>query len=129
MGFTHMGININTVPIIAVGVGVGIDYSIYMMDRIRTEVVQSQDLLSSVQRAIATTGQAISFTAITLIAGIVMWVLLSDLRFQSDAALLLTVMVVLNALAALLLVPSWVLLFKPKFICNAYMDEDGVIHA
>lgn len=129
MGVTEMGININTVPIIAVGVGVGIDYSIYMMDRIRSEMVALQDLNAAVRQAIRTTGLAISFTAITLIAGIVMWVLLSDLRFQSDAALLLTVMVILNGAAAMLLVPSWVLVFKPKFICNAYQDEDGVIHA
>ncbi|MCV6590588.1 MAG: MMPL family transporter [Marinobacterium sp.] len=129
MGATHMGININTVPIIAVGVGVGIDYSIYMMDRIRSEMVKLGDLPKAVRAAISTTGLAVSFTAITLIAGIVMWVLLSDLRFQADAALLLIVMVVLNAIAAMLLVPSWVLVFKPKFICDAYEDEDGVIHA
>lgn len=128
MGLTHMGININTVPIIAVGVGVGIDYSIYMMDRIRSEMVNSRDLNVAVRTAIRTTGLAISFTAITLIAGIVMWVILSDLRFQADAALLLSVMVILNGAAAMLLVPAWVLHFKPKFICEAYEDDDGVIH-
>lgn len=129
MGLAGMGINSNTVPIIAVGVGVGIDYSIYMMDRIRAEMVALKNLAEAVNRAIRTTGLAVSFTAITLIAGIVMWVLLSDLRFQADAALLLIVMVVLNGAAAMLLVPAWVLVFKPKFICNAYVDEDGVIHA
>ncbi len=129
MGVTGMGININTVPIIAVGVGVGIDYSIYMMDRIRSEMVSRGDLALSVRLAIRTTGLAVSFTAITLIAGIVMWVALSDLRFQADAALLLIVMVVLNGAAAMLLVPSWVLVFKPKFIRGAYEDEDGVIHS
>ncbi len=116
MGIQKVGININTVPIIAVGVGVGIDYSIYMMDRIREEMRRLNDLGAAVSRAISTTGLAISFTALTLIAGIVMWVLLSDLRFQADAALLLSVMIVLNALAALLLVPSAVLMFKPEFI-------------
>jgi len=129
MGITGMGININTVPIIAVGIGVGIDYSIYMMDRIRAEMVRLQSLGASVKRAISTTGLAISFTAFTLVSGIIMWVILSDLRFQADAALLLIVMVVLNALAAMLLVPAWVLVFKPKFICAAYEDEDGVIHS
>lgn len=128
MGVTGMGININTVPIIAVGVGVGIDYSIYMMDRIRTEMVHHRNLAGAVRQAIRTTGLAVSFTAITLIAGIVMWVLLSDLRFQADAAVLLIVMVVLNGAAAMLLVPSWVLVFKPRFICAAYEDEDGIIH-
>ncbi|WP_317930662.1 efflux RND transporter permease subunit [Halioxenophilus sp. WMMB6] len=128
MGIVGMGINSNTVPIIAVGVGVGIDYSIYMMDRVRAEMVLSHSLIAAVQKAIRTTGLAVSFTAITLIAGIVMWVVLSDLRFQSDAALLLIVMVVLNGLSALLLVPSWILIFKPAFITSAYSDEDGVIH-
>ncbi|WP_036552535.1 efflux RND transporter permease subunit [Neptunomonas japonica] len=129
MGIVGMGINSNTVPIIAVGVGVGIDYSIYMMDRIRSEMVLLGDLNAAVNRAIRTTGLAVSFTAITLIAGIVMWVLLSDLRFQADAALLLIVMIILNGAAAMLLVPSWVLVFKPNFIVKAYVDEDGVIHA
>lgn len=128
MGWARIGININTVPIIAVGVGVGIDYSIYMMDRIREEVLKSCSLADAVQRAIATTGLAIVFTALTLIAGIIMWIFMSDLRFQADAALLLTVMIILNALAALLLVPSWVLMFKPTFVTQLFLDEEGVIH-
>ena len=123
MGIQKVGININTVPIIAVGVGVGIDYSIYMMDRIREEMIRLGNLQSAVRKAISTTGLAISFTALTLIAGIVMWVILSDLRFQADAALLLSVMIVLNALAAMLIVPSAVLLFKPKFIMEASKDH------
>jgi predicted RND superfamily exporter protein len=129
MGIARMGINNNTVPIITVGVGVVNDYTIYMMDRIRSEMELSGSIGEAVKRAIRTTGLAISFTAITLICGIVMWVLLSDLRFQADAALLLIVMVVLNAVSAMLLVPSWVLVFKPRFICEAYEDTDGVIHA
>ena len=116
MGLSGVGININTVPVIAVGIGVGIDYSIYMMDRIREQRSTSADLLSAVRGAMASTGLAISFTAMTLIAGIIMWVFLSDLRFQADAALLLSVMVVFNALAALVLVPAWILTTRPKFI-------------
>ena len=58
-----------------------------------------------------------------------LWVILSDLRFQSDAALLLCVMIVINGFAAMLLVPAWVLVFKPKFIVNVYSDEDGVLYA
>jgi uncharacterized protein len=119
MGLAKLGINVNTVPVIAVGVGVGIDYSIYMLDRIREEMVILKDLRKAVARAISTTGLAISFTALTLISGIVMWIVLSDLRFQADAAMLLSVMVVLNAMAALILVPAWTLAFEPKFIMDA----------
>ena len=117
MGITGIGIDVNTVPIIAVGIGVGIDYSIYMMDRIREETTGASGQLSrGIGRAIATTGKAIAFTATSLVGGVVMWVFMSDLRFQADAALLLVVMLILNALAAVFLVPSWVAIFKPQFI-------------
>lgn len=129
MGLYGLSIDINTVPVVAVGIGVGIDYSIYMMDRIREFMAKTHDLATSVRQSIATTGMAISFTAVTLMAGIIMWVILSDLRFQSDAALLLCVMIVINGFAAMLLVPAWVLVFKPKFIVNVYSDEDGVLYA
>ena len=129
MGFNALNIDINTVPVIAVGIGVGIDYSIYMMDRIREEMARLGNLRDAVRRAISTTGMAISFTALTLMAGIIMWVIFSDLRFQSDAALLLCVMIVINGIAAMLLVPSWVLVFKPRFVTDVYADEDGILHA
>ncbi|GAC18658.1 efflux RND transporter permease subunit [Paraglaciecola arctica] len=128
MGMYGMSIDINTVPVVAVGIGVGIDYSIYMMDRIREFMAKTGNLAGSVRQSIATTGMAISFTAVTLIAGIIMWVILSELRFQADAALLLSIMIVINGVAAMLLVPSWVLVFKPKFIVNVYSDEYGVLH-
>jgi len=120
MGLEGIGINVNTVPIIAVGIGVGIDYSIYIMDRIKEEVARSENLLAAVRRAIDTTGVAVGFTATTLIAGVIMWVFLSDLRFQADSALLLTMMLIFNAVAAVFIVPSWVLIFKPAFI----FDDD-----
>ncbi len=120
MGLSGIGINVNTVPIIAVGIGVGIDYSIYMMDRIREETSRAAgDIHAGSQRAIVTTGKAISFTAMSLIGGVVMWVFVSDLRFQADAALLLVVMLILNALAAVFLVPAWIATFKPRFITRA----------
>jgi len=116
MGIVGMGINVNTVPVIAVGIGIGIDYSIYIMDRITAEMKNLGDLQKAIEKAISTTGVAIGFTAITLISGIVMWVFISTMRFQADAALLLIVMLVLNALAAMFIVPAWIMRFKPRFI-------------
>ncbi|MFK8068540.1 MAG: RND family transporter [Gammaproteobacteria bacterium] len=118
MGITGLGINVNTVPIIAVGIGVGIDYSIYIMDRIRLEIKSLGSLELAIKEAINTTGMAIGFTAITLICGVVMWVFISTMRFQADAALLLIVMLVVNALAAIFLIPAWIMTFKPKFIMD-----------
>jgi predicted RND superfamily exporter protein len=72
-----------------------------------------------VKRAVSTTGVAIAFTATTLIGGIIMWVFISDLRFQADSARLLIIMLVLNACSAMFLVPAWAEIFKPKFIMEA----------
>lgn len=129
LGLRGIGLNVNTVPIIAVGIGVGIDYSIYIMDRVREEMAVTGDLARAVKQAIRTTGLAISLTATTLIAGVIMWVFFSTLRFQAEAALLLCVMLVLNMLAAMFLVPAWIVVFKPKFITSAYHREDGLLEA
>jgi len=127
MGAAGIGINVNTVPVIAVGVGVGIDYAVYFMDRIREEMAQVHSIHQAVVRAVATTGYAVSFTAVTLVAGVVMWVFLSDLRFQSDAALLLSFMLIVNAIAAMLIVPAWCVVFKPHFVVATHYDEEGVL--
>ena len=127
MGLKGIGINVNTVPIIAVGIGIGIDYSIYVMDRIREEIGSGLELSAAVRRTFSTTCKAVAFTATTLIGGVIMWVFISDLRFQADAALLLCVMLILNALSAIFMVPSWVLIFKPSFITSAHFDSDGIL--
>lgn len=119
MGWLGMGLNVNTVPMIAVGIGLGVDYAIYMMDRIREEMHVHANLQEAVQRAVGTTGVAIAFTATTLVGGIVMWIFMSDLRFQADAARLLSIMLILNACSAMFLVPAWVDVFKPRFILAA----------
>ena len=124
MGLTGIGINVNTVPIIAVGIGVGIDYSIYLMDRIRSEFYDGMSLNESIKIALATTGKAIGFTAATLICSVMMWVFVSDLKFQADAAMLLIVMLALNAMASIFLVPAWLQKFTPEFITRQAQQEE-----
>jgi hypothetical protein len=119
MGLLGLGLNVNTVPMIAVGIGLGVDYAIYMMDRIKEEMHKLNNLQEAVKNAVGTTGVAIALTATTLIGGVIMWIFISELRFQADAARLLMIMLVLNASAAMFLVPAWVDIFKPKFILQA----------
>jgi predicted RND superfamily exporter protein len=127
MGASNIGISVNTVPVIAVGVGVGIDYAVYFMDRIREEMAHTHSIHKAVVNAVATTGYAVSFTAATLVAGVVLWIFMSDLRFQSDAAVLLSFMLIVNAIAAMLIVPAWCVVFRPHFVVATHFDEDGVI--
>src|SRR5258707_12462065 len=107
MGWNGVGISVNTVPVIMVGVGVGIDYAVYFMDRIREEMARVHDIRTATLNAVSTTGYAVSFTALTLVAGVVLWIFMSDLKFQSDAATLLSFMLIVNAVAAMLIVPAW----------------------
>lgn len=125
MGVAGIGINVNTVPIIAIGIGVGIDYSIYMMDRIREEFLRHNSVPAAIKAAVGTTGLAVCFTAITLMCGVVMWVFFSDMRFQADAAKLLIVMLIFNALAALAVVPAWISMFRPKFVTRPEKTGGG----
>lgn len=118
MGARGIGLNINTVLMIAVGIGVGIDYSIYIMDRIREEMTHVDDLSQAIARAIGTTGLAVCVTAGALVLGVILWVFMSDLKFQAEAAMMLIVMLGLNFVAALFIVPAWITLFRPKFILH-----------
>ncbi|MCC7121833.1 MAG: MMPL family transporter [Gammaproteobacteria bacterium] len=127
MALLGMGLNVNTVPMIAVGIGLGVDYAIYMMDRIKEEMHVAHDVQDAVRRAVSTTGVAIAITATTLVGGIIMWVFISDLRFQADAARLLIIMLALNACAAMFLVPAWVDVFKPRFIMQS-VNPRGIAH-
>jgi uncharacterized protein len=58
---------------------------------------------------------------------VVMWIFLSDLRFQADAAVLLSFMLVVNAVAAMFIVPAWCVVFKPHFVVSSHFDEGGVL--
>lgn len=127
MSAKGISISVATVPVVAVGVGVGIDYAVYFMDRIREEMAKLHDIKKAVVQAVATTGYAVSFTAATLVCGVILWVFMSDLRFQADTAELLIFMLVVNAIAAMLLVPAWCVVFKPKFVTEVHMTKEGVI--
>jgi len=111
-----IGLNINTVPLISVGLGIGIDYAIYVIDRICDELHEHATVQHAISKAISTTGLAVTCTFTTLVGGIIAWVFVSDLRFQADAALLLIFMIALCAFSALVFVPAWIAAFRPRFI-------------
>ncbi|MCX8042619.1 MAG: MMPL family transporter [Desulfobacterota bacterium] len=104
-----------TLPVSSVGIGLGVDYGIYLASRIIEEYRQGKTLSESVTIAMGTTGKAVIYIATTLIVGIVFW-FLSKMMFQALMGLLLAVMLTLNMFGALLVVPSMILIFQPRFI-------------
>jgi len=115
MALKGVGLNINTLPVQSVGVGIGVDYAIYIVDRIQQEVADTGgDLDEAIRRAISTTGMAVTFTATTIVAGIALW-MLSNLRFQAEMAQLLVILMVINMLGAITIVPALYSIIRPKF--------------
>jgi hypothetical protein len=122
MALRGTGLNINTLPVQSVGVGIGVDYAIYITDRIRQEYSWTGDLDEGIRRAIRTTGMAVSFTATTLVGGIGAWIL-SNLRFQAEMAQLLVILMVVNMLGAILIVPAWFSILRPGFFAASLSRE------
>jgi hypothetical protein len=122
MAVKGVGLNINTLPVQAVGVGIGVDYAIYIVDRIRQEVVDTEDIDEAVRRAIRTTGMAVTFTATTIVGGIFLWSF-SNLRFQAEMAQLLVILMVINMLGAITVVPAFYSILRPK-VATALLSEE-----
>ncbi len=111
-----IGLDINSVMVTVLGVGVGIDYGIYLLSRICEEFnAQGQDWGAAITAALTTTGKAIMFTATIMIIGILPWYFLSDLKFMADMGLLLVAIMLINMVLALVLLPLLVWLIKPAF--------------
>jgi uncharacterized protein len=129
MGFRGIGLNVNTLPVTAVGIGIGVDYAIYVLDRIREEV-RHRGIDDALKTTLSTTGSAVLFTAITVVGGIFYWIPGSALRFNSEMAMLLSLLMISNMIGAISLLPLLVRIFKPSFVMKQHEDdkEDEELH-
>jgi len=116
MAFNEIGLSISTLPVSAAGIGMGVDYGIYLMARLAEEQRKdpSLSLESALNRTIQTYGKSIIYIAGTLVLGLLVWVL-SPLKFQAQMGMMLAVILFLNCLGAVFLVPVLILVFKPDF--------------
>lgn len=106
--------NINSLPVAAVGIGIGIDYGYYVLSRIVEEYEETRDFDEANRRAILTTGKAILFTGSTLVVSVVFW-LFFPLKFQAEMAFVLILLMVFHAVGALVFIPALVSLLRPRF--------------
>jgi predicted RND superfamily exporter protein len=101
-----IGLKVATLPVIALGVGVGIDYALYLFERIQHHM-EGEDMTfrDAFELAMLERGKAAVFTAITMSVGVATW-MFSALKFQADMGLLLAFMFLVNMLAAICLLPA-----------------------
>jgi len=114
MAVTGVGLFIYTLPVSALGIGVGVDYSLYILTRLRREVT-SGTVEEAYVRTFKTAGRAVIFTALTVTAGVMMlWI--SEMRFQAILGVMLGLIMMANMLSSILVLTSLLSLLKPRFL-------------
>jgi len=105
MAILGIGLKVNTLPMMALGVGVGVDYAIYIYAAMSGFVRAGDSLNEAFYKAMRLTGKAVIFIGITLAVGVCTWIFAS-LKFQADMGILLTFLFVTNMLGATLILPA-----------------------
>jgi len=100
-----MGVKVATLPVIALGVGIGVDYALYLLSIQLAQQRAGASLAVAYKRSIQFTGKVVALVGITLAAGVVTWVW-SPIKFQADMGILLTFMFIWNMIGALILIPA-----------------------
>ncbi len=113
MAFVGIGLKVNTLPMVALGAGIGVDYGIYLFSRMQEQLQRGHNVHYAYLSALHVTGAAIIFTGITLAIGVATWVF-SPLKFQAAVGLMLTFMFLVNMLGAMLLLPALGAWLLPK---------------
>jgi len=117
MSLSNIGLSINTLPIAAIGVGVGVDFAIYLYSRAIEEYpVQGGDWTKTLIQSVCTCGKAVVYTGITVILPIITWYFFSDMKFQAEVGFFLAMIMGTNVILTLTLHPLMIYIIKPGFI-------------
>jgi predicted RND superfamily exporter protein len=123
-----IGVKVATLPVIALGVGIGVDYGIYIYSRLEALLIEGKNLHEAFFQTLKTTGKAVSFTGLTLAIGVGTWIW-SPIKFQADMGILLTFMFLWNMFGALLLLPALSrFVLKPESIIAKHKAKHGESH-
>lgn len=116
MAHAGIGLTTATLPCSAVGVGVGVDFAIYLYSRCIEEYPANREYKETVLQAVRTAGLGIFLTALTLILPIVSWYPLSALKFQAQMGLFLAMLLCANMILAFTLHPLMLTWIRPRFL-------------
>lgn len=105
MAFLGIGMKVATLPVIALGVGIGVDYGIYIYSRLESFLRAGLPLQEAYYETLKSTGKAVLFTGLCLAIGVATWIF-SAIKFQADMGLMLTFMFLVNMIGAMLLLPA-----------------------
>ena len=119
MAWMGIGVKVATLPVIALGVGIGVDYGIYIYSRLETFLRMGMPLQEAYYQTLKSTGKAVLFTGVCLAIGVATW-MFSAIKFQADMGLMLTFMFLWNMFGAIWLLPALArFLIKPERLREA----------
>ena len=122
MVWLGIGVKVATLPVIALGVGIGVDYALYVMSIMLGHLREGASLSQAYYRALLSTGKVVMLTGVTLAIGVGTWAF-SPIKFQADMGILLAFMFVWNMVGALLLLPALAYFLLPAGTRNARVVE------
>ena len=128
MGYGGIGFFIYTLPVVTLGFGLGIDFSLYILARLKEEISESGDFVKGYIKALGTSGRAVLFTGLTMTGGL-LTLCLSEMRFQAILGSMLSVVVMANTVIALLFFPVLLSVLKPKFLFQREENNEEVVPA
>lgn len=105
MVYLNIGVKVATLPVIALGVGIGVDYALYVLTVTQAQLRAGLSLSEAYYKALLFTGKVVVLTGITLGIAVATWAF-SPIKFQADMGILLAFMFVWNMLGALILLPA-----------------------
>jgi predicted RND superfamily exporter protein len=100
-----IGIKVATLPVIALGVGIGVDYALYVLSIVLKQLADGATLSEAYYRTLKFTGKVVLLTGFTLATGVATWIF-APIKFQADMGILLAFMFLWNMLGALVLLPA-----------------------
>lgn len=108
-----MGVKVATLPVIALGVGIGVDYALYILSVMLARMREGASLSEAYYRSLLFTGKVVMLTGVTLALGVITWAF-SPIKFQADMGLLLAFMFIWNMVGALVLLPALAYFLLPS---------------
>ncbi|HVN90939.1 MAG TPA: MMPL family transporter [Candidatus Binataceae bacterium] len=117
MNARDIGLTIDTIPVISLGIGLGVDYGIYAVARIQDEVINGATIEEAITTALHTTGAAVFSTFAVMVGGIIPWAF-SPLLFHNEMSVLLIFLMATNMIAGLLILPAYISWRRPRFIAR-----------
>lgn len=115
MGYSRTWLSAGTATVTAMAVSIGADFAIYLIFRIREEIRGGAEVIEALRASLHTAGGAICFVASAVVLGYLA-LSLSGFRLWVQLGVLTALMTFVGAVAALTVIPSIVILTRPRFL-------------